>query len=63
MEATKPLLYGTVFVLLALTFLLNLTGVIIRSRTRSRQTEAYDDHGICDRPHLPQMASRGTADR
>jgi phosphate transport system permease protein len=35
-EATKPLLYGTVFVLLALTFLLNLTGVIIRSRTRSR---------------------------
>jgi phosphate transport system permease protein len=35
-EATKPLLYGTVFVLLALTFLLNLTGVVIRSRTRSR---------------------------
>ena len=35
-EATKPLLYGTVFVLLALTFLLNLAGVIIRSRTRSR---------------------------
>lgn len=35
-EATKPLLYGTVFVLLALTFLLNLTGVIIRSRTRSK---------------------------
>jgi phosphate transport system permease protein len=35
-EATKPLLYGTVFVLLALTFLLNLTGVIIRSRTRAR---------------------------
>ncbi|HUP59410.1 MAG TPA: PstA family ABC transporter permease [Thermoanaerobaculia bacterium] len=36
-EATKPLLYGTVFVLLALTFLLNLAGVIIRSRTRSRR--------------------------
>jgi phosphate transport system permease protein len=35
-EATKPLLYGTVFVLLALTFLLNLAGVIIRSRTRSK---------------------------
>lgn len=35
-EATKPLLYGTVFVLLGLTFLLNLTGVILRSRTRSR---------------------------
>jgi phosphate transport system permease protein len=37
-EATKPLLYGTVFVLLTLTFLLNLTGVIIRARTRSRLT-------------------------
>lgn len=35
-EATKPLLYGTVFVLLALTFLLNLIGVLIRLRTRSR---------------------------
>lgn len=35
-EATKPLLYGTVFVLLALTFLLNLTGVVLRSRTRAR---------------------------
>ncbi len=35
-EATKPLLYGTVFVLLALTFLLNLAGMIIRMRTRSR---------------------------
>ena len=35
-EATKPLLYGTVFVLLALTFLLNLAGVLIRTRTRSK---------------------------
>ena len=35
-EATKPLLYGTVFVLLALTFCLNLAGVVIRTRTRSR---------------------------
>jgi len=35
-EKTKPLLYGTVFVLLALTFLLNLAGVIIRMRMRSR---------------------------
>ncbi len=35
--ATKPLLYGTVFVLLALTFLLNLAGVILRVRTRSRR--------------------------
>jgi phosphate transport system permease protein len=35
-EATKPILYGTVFVLLVLTFLLNLTGVVIRTRTRSK---------------------------
>jgi phosphate transport system permease protein len=35
-EATKPILYGTVFVLLVLTFLLNLTGVLIRSRTRRK---------------------------
>jgi phosphate transport system permease protein len=35
-EATKPVLYGTVFVLLVLTFLLNLTGVLIRARTRAR---------------------------
>ncbi|HEU5163359.1 MAG TPA: ABC transporter permease subunit, partial [Thermoanaerobaculia bacterium] len=35
-EATQPILYGTVFVLLVLTFLLNLTGVLIRSRTRAR---------------------------
>lgn len=35
-EATKPLLYGTVFVLLALTFLLNIAGVLIRTRTRSK---------------------------
>ncbi|HEX7150557.1 MAG TPA: PstA family ABC transporter permease [Thermoanaerobaculia bacterium] len=35
-EATTPVLYGTVFVLLVLTFLLNLAGVLIRARTRSR---------------------------
>jgi len=35
-DATEPLLYGTVFVLLILTFLLNLTGVLIRARTRAR---------------------------
>lgn len=35
-EATKPVLYGTVFVLLVLTFLLNLTGVLIRARTRKK---------------------------
>jgi phosphate transport system permease protein len=33
-EATKPLLYATVFVLLALTFLLNLTAIAIRARLR-----------------------------
>ncbi len=38
-EATEPLLYGTVFVLLILTFLLNLTGVLIRARTRSRLSD------------------------
>jgi phosphate transport system permease protein len=33
-EATKPLLYSTVLVLLLLTFLLNLTAIVIRSRLR-----------------------------
>ena len=35
-ERTKPILYGSVLVLLVLTFLLNLTGVLIRSKIRSR---------------------------
>lgn len=35
-ERTKPILYGSVLVLLALTFLLNLTGILIRSRLRRR---------------------------
>jgi phosphate transport system permease protein len=35
-EATRPLLYSTVFVLLALTFSLNLVAVAIRARTRRR---------------------------
>lgn len=35
-EATKPLLYSTVFVLLAVTFSLNFTAVLIRSRIRRR---------------------------
>jgi phosphate transport system permease protein len=38
-EKTKPLLYGTVLVLLALTFLLNLLSVGIRARSR-RQLKA-----------------------
>lgn len=35
-EATRPLLYGTVLVLLLLTFLLNLTAVLLRARLRTR---------------------------
>jgi phosphate transport system permease protein len=33
-EATKPILYGTVLVLLLLTFMLNLTAIMIRSKMR-----------------------------
>lgn len=36
-EATKPLLYSTVFVLLILTFMLNVTAIIIRNRMRAQQ--------------------------
>lgn len=35
-EATKPVLYSTVLVLLMLTFLLNFTAIMIRSRIRRR---------------------------
>lgn len=35
-EATKPILYGTVLVLLLLTFLLNLTAILLRARMRAR---------------------------
>jgi len=35
-DKTKPLLYGTVLTLLALTFLLNLAAVILRARTRAK---------------------------
>jgi phosphate transport system permease protein len=35
-EATKPILYSTVFVLLALTFALNFTAIWVRSRIRRR---------------------------
>jgi phosphate transport system permease protein len=35
-DATKPILYGTVLVLLLLTFLLNLTAIVLRSRMRAR---------------------------
>jgi phosphate transport system permease protein len=36
-DATKPLLYSTVFVLLALTFILNTVAVLIRARMRIAQ--------------------------
>ena len=35
-DRTKPLLYGTVLVLLVLTFLLNVVAIAIRTRTRRR---------------------------
>jgi len=38
-EETKPLLYSTVFVLLVLTFLLNITAILIRSRMRRWATQ------------------------
>jgi phosphate transport system permease protein len=40
-EATRPLLYATVFVLLALTFALNLVAVLIRTRTRRRAAAGH----------------------
>ena len=36
-DATRPLLFSTVFVLLGLTFLLNLVAVVIRARMRLAQ--------------------------
>jgi phosphate transport system permease protein len=36
-EKTKPILYGTVLVLLVLTFLLNLVAILIRSRIRNKR--------------------------
>jgi phosphate transport system permease protein len=38
-EATKPILYSTVLVLLALTFLLNLLAIYLRARLRKRFAE------------------------
>jgi phosphate transport system permease protein len=35
-ERTKPILYGSVLVLLVVTFLLNLAGVLVRAKLRSR---------------------------
>ncbi|WP_224249463.1 phosphate ABC transporter permease PstA [Hyalangium gracile] len=40
-EATRPLLYATVLVLLMLTFALNIVAVVIRTRTRRRAANAH----------------------
>ncbi len=40
-DATKPLLYGTVLVLLLLTFVLNLAAVLVRARMRRRLAGAH----------------------
>jgi phosphate transport system permease protein len=39
-DATKPLLYATVAVLLALTFVLNIAAIVLRSRMRRRSFAA-----------------------
>lgn len=39
-EATKPILYGTVLVLLILTFLLNIVAIVIRSKMRRARAHA-----------------------
>jgi len=39
-EATKPILYGTVLVLLILTFLLNIIAIVIRSKMRRARSHA-----------------------
>ncbi|MBN1211083.1 MAG: phosphate ABC transporter permease PstA [candidate division Zixibacteria bacterium] len=39
-EKTKPILYGTVLVLLVLTFMLNFLAVILRSKIRSKRVNA-----------------------
>jgi ABC-type phosphate transport system permease subunit len=40
-EATRPLLYATVFVLLALTFALNLVAIAIRTHTRRKAAAGH----------------------
>lgn len=40
-ERTKPILFGSVLVLLALTFLMNLAGVLVRAKIRSRARRAH----------------------
>jgi phosphate transport system permease protein len=40
-ERTRPILYGTVLVLLLLTLLLNLVAILVRARVRSRLRTAH----------------------
>jgi len=40
-ERTKPILFGTVLVLLVLTFLLNFAGVVVRAKIRARARQAH----------------------
>jgi phosphate transport system permease protein len=37
-QLTRPIQYGTALVLLVLTFLLNLTGIILRARVRRQHS-------------------------
>jgi phosphate transport system permease protein len=40
-EATKPILYGTVLILLILTLLLNFVAILIRSKVRRQMRQSY----------------------
>jgi phosphate transport system permease protein len=40
-DATKPILYSTVFVLLALTFVLNIAAIVVRARVRRQTSLAH----------------------
>jgi phosphate transport system permease protein len=40
-DATKPILYTTVLVLLALTFALNIAAIVVRARVRRQSSLAH----------------------
>jgi phosphate transport system permease protein len=40
-DATRPLLYSTVLVLLILTFALNASAIVVRSRMRQRFSKSH----------------------
>jgi phosphate transport system permease protein len=40
-EATKPILYGTVLILLILTLLLNFIAIFIRSKVRRQMRQSF----------------------